>query len=255
MSAPLAALLADRAEAWRRAHGAGLVVGVSGPQGSGKSTACAAAVRLLEARGLRAATLSLDDLYLPRAERLRMAREVHPLFATRGPPGTHDVELGLKLLTAVRRGEAASAPRFDKRTDDRAAEGVMLPADLGVVLFEGWCLGIGAAPAEEPAAPLNALERREDADGRWRARIEAALAGPYAKLWSALDRLVVLAAPDWDTVRGWRIGAEPEGGMDAAALDRFLEHYERLTRRAAGTLPRRADVMVSLDANRAAAPL
>ena len=77
------------------AAGAGaLVVGLTGSQGSGKSTLAARLPPLLAARNLRAAVLSLDDLYLPKAERQRLAREVHPLLATRGVPGTHEVALG-----------------------------------------------------------------------------------------------------------------------------------------------------------------
>lgn len=247
---PLGALLADRSAGWVREHGPGLVVGVSGPQGSGKSTACAQAVAALAAGGLRAASLSLDDLYLPRAERERRARHLHPLQLTRGAPGTHDAALGLALLEAVRRGEAAEAPRFDKRTDDRAAEGVRLPAGLDVLLFEGWCLGVGPAPPDEPAAPLNPLEREADADGRWRAAVEAELAGAYARLWAGVDRWVVLLAPGWRVVRRWRAQSEPAGGMDAPALERFMQHYERVAARAARTLPARADLLVALDEER-----
>ena len=55
--------------------------------------------RLLElVHGLRAAILSLDDIYLSGADRLQRANTIHPLLATRGVPGTHDVGLGLQLL-------------------------------------------------------------------------------------------------------------------------------------------------------------
>ncbi|NOU04542.1 MAG: adenylyl-sulfate kinase, partial [Novosphingobium sp.] len=80
-SALLEPLLA-RIAGW---HGDGLfVLGICGAQGSGKSTLAAALAQRLAAQGLRAATLSLDDLYLTRAERQALARDVHPLFATRG---------------------------------------------------------------------------------------------------------------------------------------------------------------------------
>jgi D-glycerate 3-kinase len=71
-----------------------LIVGLCGAQGSGKSTAAAALVELLAHEQLPAIALSIDDFYLPRIERQRLAREIHPLLATRGVPGTHDVELG-----------------------------------------------------------------------------------------------------------------------------------------------------------------
>src|SRR5690606_26489272 len=69
-----------------------LLVGVSGCQGSGKTTLASLLVLLLrEMLGLRCINLSIDDFYLTRAERQQLAATVHPLLATRGVPGTHDV--------------------------------------------------------------------------------------------------------------------------------------------------------------------
>ena len=60
--------------------------------------------------------LSLDDLYLPKAERLRLARDVHPLLATRGVPGTHDVALGVECSRAsARRARRCPALRQGRR--------------------------------------------------------------------------------------------------------------------------------------------
>jgi D-glycerate 3-kinase len=61
-------------------------VGLCGAQGSGKSTIAAATARLLQAQGLKAMTLSLDDFYLSREARGWLARKIHPLMAVRGPP-------------------------------------------------------------------------------------------------------------------------------------------------------------------------
>ncbi len=41
-----------------------------------------------QARGLNAATLSIDDVYLTRAQRQRLARQVHPLLITAARPAT-----------------------------------------------------------------------------------------------------------------------------------------------------------------------
>src|SRR5690606_27976491 len=85
-----------------------VVLGLSGAQGSGKSTVARKLVGRLEAAGLNAATLSLDDLYLTRGERAALARQIHPLLLTRGPPGTHDVGLGERILDRLAaRGEIA----------------------------------------------------------------------------------------------------------------------------------------------------
>ncbi|MFM5886318.1 MAG: kinase [Novosphingobium sp.] len=253
----LVGTLLARIERWRRP---GLTtIGICGAQGSGKSTLVAAMAGQLTLRGVRVATLSLDDLYLTRAARLRLAAEVHPLFATRGVPGTHDIALGLATLDALKRGEAAPLPRFDKASDDRAPESQWprAPADTQVLLLEGWCLG--ASPQEEAALaePVNLLEAKEDPDGVWRRHANAALAGEYQRLFARIDRLILLAAPSWHVVAAWREQQEAElrrmGGsavMDPAGVARFVRHYERLTRHVLATMPGYADLTVRLGAGR-----
>ncbi len=236
-----------------------LVVGLCGAQGSGKTTLVRALAAALEAEGVLAATLSLDDLYLTRAERHRLARDVHPLLATRGVPGTHDVTLGLDTIAALERGEAVPLPRFDKGGDDRAAtaDWPLAPASTQVLLLEGWCVGARPQAAAELAEPVNALERDEDPEGIWRAYANSALAGSYQDLFARIDLLVLLAAPDWSVVATWREQQEAQlreiGGarvMNPAEVRRFIQHYERLTRSILTEMPQRADVVVLLDADR-----
>jgi len=235
-----------------------LVIGICGAQGSGKTTLVAALAARLAAEGIAVATLSLDDLYLTHAERQTLAREVHPLLATRGVPGTHDVTLGIATLDALARGEAAALPRFDKGVDDRVpvASWPHAPAGTQVVLFEGWCLGARSQPAAALDEPVNRLEAEEDTDGAWRSQANAALAGPYRALFDRIDRLILLAAPDWSVVATWREQQEAElrtvspGAMTPQQVQRFIQHYERLTRWILSEMPARADLVVKLDANR-----
>ena len=233
------------------------VVGICGAQGSGKSTLVAHLAGRLEALGRRVATLSLDDLYLTRMERLRLAEQVHPLFATRGVPGTHDVALGLATIAALDRGEAAWLPRFDKARDDRTPSGEWptAPAQTEVLLLEGWCLG--AVPQLDVSGPVNALEARDDPQGTWRGHANAALAGVYKTLFARIDLLVLLAAPGWEVVARWREQQEAQlrakGGpavMAPAEVARFIQHYERLTRWILEEMPARADLTVRLGPNR-----
>lgn len=249
---PLAAWIAAR----KVVSGRPLIVAVSGSQGSGKSTLCRMLEALLaEEYRLHAATLSLDDLYLTRAERADLAQRVHPLFATRGVPGTHDVALGMAVLDGVRRGQAGLVlPRFDKGTDDRAPESAWrrIAAPVDVLLFEGWCLGAQPQGEADLIAPVNRLEAEEDADGRWRRHVNAALAGPYRALFAAPDMTVMLQAPGFEAVLGWRqlqeakLRARTGGGMSDAEVARFVMHYERLTRHVLADLPGRADVVFTL---------
>jgi len=135
--ADLLNLLLDQIRAALAGRRSLLVVGLCGAQGSGKTTLVKALAGALEAEGIRAAALSLDDLYLTRAERQELAQDVHPLLATRGVPGTHDVALGLDTIAALERGEAVRLPRFDKAVDDRApmADWPLAPAETQVMLF------------------------------------------------------------------------------------------------------------------------
>lgn len=236
------------------------VLGMSGLQGSGKSTLAAQLVAAATAAGVSAATVSLDDFYLGAAERRALAATVHPLLGTRGPPGTHDLPLALQVIDALRAGGTPALPRFDKLDDDRlpAARWPRPARPLDLLVFEGWCVGV---PAEDAAAlqrPLNALEAAEDPDGRWRRYCNAALAGQYPALWARLDRLVFLQPPGFEAVLDWRWQQEQalqaarpgRRGMDRAALQRFVQHYERISRHALRTLPALADTVVELDAAR-----
>lgn len=239
--------------------GSTVVIGINGAQGSGKSTL---AERLRHALDdLRVVVLSIDDFYLTRAEREALARSVHPLLITRGVPGTHDVALLSHVFDALQAGASVQLPRFVKAQDDRAPEdpGDRVTGPVDVVLFEGWCVGTPPQAPDALLAPINRLETEEDRDGRWRRHVDEQLAGPYAHLFRRLDRLVFLQAPGFDVVHRWRL--EQEAGnaaaapgaahvMDAAALERFIAHYERLTRHALQVLPARADVVLELDDRR-----
>lgn len=235
------------------------VLGISGVQGSGKSTLAAQVADDAARRGLRCALLSIDDVYLPRSGRLGLARDVHPLLATRGPPGTHDPALALEVLDALREGRRIALPRFDKLADDRLPPSQWPRADAAdLVLFEGWFLGTPAEPEEALLRPINALERDEDGDGTWRRYCNAALQADYPALWQRIDRLLLLQAPSFEVVPDWRWEAERAlasarpgaAAMDRAAIERFVQHYERTSRQALRTLPAIADVIVALDAAR-----
>lgn len=235
------------------------VLGLCGAQGSGKSTLAAELAARLNAGGVACAVLSLDDLYRTRHARQGLAREVHPLLATRGVPGTHDIALGLATIAALEQGVAAPLPRFDKAIDDRLPHEAwgIAPVETRILILEGWCVGARPQPADALEQPVNMLERDEDADGRWRRFVNEVLAGEYQTLFGRLDMLVLLAAPGFEVVEGWRTGQERAlrarggGGMPDAGIARFIQHYERLTRHILADMPAYADIVVWLDADRA----
>lgn len=251
--------IADDIAALHRTAGRPVLIGINGVQGSGKSTACLFIAALLETgHDLRTATLSLDDFYLSRAERADLAARVHPLFATRGPPGTHDLDLADYVITQLLTGNGpVDVPRFDKAIDDRCpiAAWTQVIAPVDVLLFEGWCIGATPQPESALAAPINALEAAEDREMTWRTYANTALATGDARLFARIDRLISLGAPDFSLVRDWRRLQETKlrarsgatAGMDDAALDRFIQHYERLTRHMLEATPDTADISIDID--------
>lgn len=234
------------------------LIGIAGAQGSGKTTLARAA-----ASRLGAAHLSLDDVYLTRAERQAMAPDIHSLFAVRGPPGTHDLALLEQTIAALRAAGADSRtplPAFDKLADDRAPEAdwPVFTSRPSAVLIDGWCLGATPQAEAELVAPTNALEARLDGEGLWRGVVNAALNGPYAEAFARFDATLFLKAPSFDAVLDWR--CEQEAGLmglspaDLPAARRaelavFIQHFERITRHMlAGGV--KADLTVPLDHQR-----
>lgn len=233
------------------------IIGLCGAQGSGKSTIAKYTVQLLEARGQRAIALSLDDFYLTHEARQRLAREVHPLLATRGPPGTHDVAMAGAAIDQLRSKGKAVLPHFDKASDNRSPRSAWrtVASPVDVILLEGWCVGAISQGRAALQTPVNALERDEDPKAIWRTYVNDQLDGPYQALFGRLHDLVLLQAPSFDVVAGWRDEQEARlrargGGMPPEEIARFVALYERLTRWILAEMPGRADWVVTLDTER-----
>lgn len=239
-----------------------LLVGISGAQGTGKSTLCYFVQSLLEqVSSLRVVTLSLDDFYLDQEQREGLAQRVHPLLRSRGVPGTHEIGRlhdTVRALRCARAGESCTWPKFDKATDQRLSPSCWHRAQgpFDVVLLEGWC--VGATPETESALkdPVNLLEKEEDPSGVWRSFVNTALQGSYASLFSELDYRVFLRAPDMPSVVAFRTkqelklkAARPQGSalLDEPALARFVAHFERLTRHQLKYAPGASDLVLGLD--------
>jgi D-glycerate 3-kinase len=256
--------LAKQLAAKRSVRAHPLIVGINGAQGTGKSTLALFLKELLE-RDHRMCTtiISIDDLYLSQAERARLAEGIHPLLRTRGVPGTHHVAKGLTLLRELRAGKTVTIPRFDKATDNPKPESEWETSSSPseIVLFEGWCIGARPQSADGLEAPVNGLEAREDSEGSWRRYVNAQLEQNYAKLFAELDVLIHVHAPSFEQVFDWRkeqerklaehAGKHAPGVMDDNALERFIMHYERLTRWMLSEMPARADFTLRLNTEHA----
>jgi D-glycerate 3-kinase len=228
---PLAMQLAS----FRQQLGRPLIQGILGGQGTGKTTLAAVLSLILSHLGYRTLSLSLDDLYKTYAERQRLKAK-DPRLLWRGPPGTHDVELGRELLEQLRQPNQRHpilVPRFDKsawggagdRTTPETVEGV------DVVLFEGWFVGVRPIDSAVFDGPTPALiqtlaERSFARDMNDRLK-------DYLPLWERLDRLMLLYPIDYRLSQQWRRQAEQQmiatgkSGMTDAQVDQFVEYFWR----------------------------
>ena len=236
---PIPVLLYEIIQGLRaRNPGRAPLIGVAGAQGSGKSYQC----RILTmANQPRFAHFSLDDVYCSRAQREELATATHPLFITRGPPGTHRIALAQRMIARIRtasRDRPVQLPRFDKRTDDTApvAGWPVYTGPAEAIVVDGWCLGAAPLKHGDIETPINALERTEDVTGVWRETVEYELRETYQQFFAAFDAIVYLRPPNWEIVRTWRGQQEeqtlgrPLTDEEDARLDRFVMFYERISR-------------------------
>jgi len=243
-----------------------IVIGINGAQGSGKSTLSKILKALLEQGFAKSVIhLSIDDLYLSLQEREKLANEIHPLFRVRGVPGTHDVDLGKKLLSSLTHGGSelpVDMPVFDKSQDDLLpkSEWVIVNKSADIILFEGWCVGSIAQAPDQLREAVNDLEQYEDEHAIWRNYVNEQLAGPYLSLFGFIDYLVMLKVPDIESVFEWRSLQEKKLGdscnknnaptsnvMSDDEVARFIMHYERITLSNLAELPDRADILLELN--------
>lgn len=226
---PLALQLAS----CRQQLGRPLIQGILGVQGTGKTTLAALLSLILAHFGYRSLSLSLDDLYKTYQERQRLQEE-DPRLIWRGPPGTHDLELGKQVLEQLRSNnprQQCLVPRFDKSAwggaGDRTTPEIVV--DIDIVLFEGWFVGLRPinpavfngsmpAPVDSPADRLFAHDMNEQLKH-------------YLPLWEKLDRLIILYPVDYRFSLQWRLQAEQQmiatgkSGMSDSQISDFVKYF------------------------------
>lgn len=225
-------------------------IGLTGGQGTGKTTLSTLLVEAGKYLGERVQILSIDDFYLRKDARTHLANTIHPLLETRGPPGTHEIEWLIHVVKSLRAGSSCSMPQFDKGTDDRE-DVIELNEVVDRIVVEGWCVGAAPYPHEQLISPINELESQRDPHGIWRKYTMSCLQHSYQDLNGLLDCLVYLKVPDMDAVRRWRLQQEEDLDISQrktrSEIEEFVAFYERLTLWMLNDVPERAHVVVSLD--------
>lgn len=225
---PLALWLGESQKQLRRP----LIQGILGGQGTGKTTLSTLLKLILAKLGYRSASLSLDDLYKTYEDR-QILKTQDPRFIRRGPPGTHDINLGIDVLERCRNSEyPVEFPRFDKSAyrgeGDRTAPEIITHADI--IFFEGWFVGVQPIdPAQFNFAP-SPIDSEED---RLFAQDMNQRLHEYLPLWDCLDRLIVLYPTDYRLSQQWRLQAEQEmiatgkPGMNESEVKEFVNYFWR----------------------------
>ncbi len=244
------------------------IIGINGCQGSGKSTlADYLCTVVAEKYHLATVALSLDDFYLTKAERIELARKIHPLLAQRGVPGTHDVNLAIDTISSLASGNKALITRFDKSMDDRVPEAnsETITGHIGLIVIEGWCFGAKPQAPNSLIEPVNHLERLEDPDGVYRDYVNTALATQYPQLFELVDSTAMLRAPSFKTVFEWRLEQEQKlieklrstktdpasvSTMSDQEIRRFIQNFQRITEHCLEEMPTRVDHLFQLNAAR-----
>jgi D-glycerate 3-kinase len=201
-----------------------LIQGILAPQGTGKTTLTSIMSIILAYFDLKVNNLSLDDIYKTYNERIKLRQKDQRLL-WRGPPGTHDLELGMKVLEQVDQQESPILiPRFDKSLHQGQGDRITPEKveRVDILFFEGWFVGM--RPVEEKVFdhapdPINNEEDRQFArDNNQRLR-------EYLPLWAKIDRLLILYPLDYRWSLQWRQAAEAKGGMEKSEIEKFVKYF------------------------------
>jgi D-glycerate 3-kinase len=225
---PLGLQLAQRRQNMNRP----LIQGILGGQGTGKTTLAQALRLVLSKLGYQTLSLSLDDLYKTYSDRIQLQQQDSRLL-WRGPPGTHDVNLGIEVLDQIRQSQnLVSVPRFDKSAHngmgDRTTPDIV--SNIDIVLFEGWFVGvrpIDPQAFDQPPSPINTYTDREFARDMNR-QLHS-----YLPLWERLDHLIILYPQDYRYSLQWRKQAEHQmiakgkSGMTDHQIEEFVDYFWR----------------------------
>ncbi len=238
------------------------IIGLTGGQGSGKSTISnILKILLKEAYGLNTITFSIDDFYKTYKERKKMSEKISPLFLTRGVPGTHDTNLLFTCLKKIKESNFSKIliPKFDKSIDDRLPKKKWQKVEKkqDIVIFEGWCVGATPQKKKDLIAPINILEKEKDKKRTWRNYVNKELKNRYEKIFKLIDLMIFLKIPSFEYVYEWRLLQEKKlrvtskgkKTMTDKQVKNFIMFYERITRHMLKNFSKKAKFIINIDSS------
>ena len=228
---------------------------IAGSQGSGKSSLSKLIKLYLEKFCYKSVVIiSMDDFYLSKNQRTQLSKNIHPLFLTRGVPGTHDLELMNKKIKQIFNKEfPIYLPIFDKISDTRKRTyKKVMKAD--VIIFEGWCAGAQPVDLNYLQKNFNHLEKRKDKNFIWRNSYNKYL-NEYQKLYSQFTFFIYFQFNQWDHVLNWKYKQELElrdKKKDLGLkkyLSEFIQYYEKVSKWMHLKVPKYCNILIKLDAH------
>ena len=241
------------------------IVGLSGGQGSGKTTISSIiSIILRKYFKLNVFVISIDDFYKTRKERYLLSKKVHPLLITRGVPGTHDANIMLDFFKRTKRKKFKSLklPKFNKAIDDRYNKNLWysIKKRPDIIIFEGWCVGAKAEKINTLKKSINSIEKFKDKELTWRRYVNRQLQSKYKKLYDQLNCLLYINSNNFGLLRKWRIKQEEKLRlknkrsnshkiMSNKEVISFMQTYQRVTINMLKTLPKYASIILNLNTN------
>ena len=240
-----------------------LFLGVSGGQGSGKTTVTEILKIILKKFFKRQIHVnSIDDFYKTLEERNKMSNKIHSLFKTRGVPGTHDINLVKKFFNFIKKEKfrKIKLPKFEKAIDNRLKKKYWysLKKKPEIVILEGWCVGAKPQSNSLIRKPINILEKYEDRDLIWRKYVNAKLKKEYKNLFAMIDYFIFMKIPNFNMVFKWRFLQESKlkkkshskkKVMSYNEIKRFIMFYQRITLQMMRDLSKSASIVMLLKKN------
>lgn len=234
-----------------------LIVGICGPQGSGKSYLSSRLSATFHDKysELNCVSVSIDDFYLTHAEQHEKLPKLYPgcdlITSGRGLPGTHSMDMILQLLENTKEKKLDFyIPIYDKSCYN--GEGDRLPPEawikvesgkpIDILILEGWFAGYDAingnedqlrekwkhvVDSEKTAAIKEFFEK---IDFRQILLINNFLM-KYERIWNYFDEFIRITTDDLSNVYTWRQQQEENlikikgKGMSKNEVINFVNRY------------------------------
>tara|TARA_Y100000741_G_scaffold59345_1_gene41469 strand:- start:889 stop:1806 length:918 start_codon:yes stop_codon:yes gene_type:complete len=239
-----------------------IVIGLSGAQGTGKTTVSKILKTILNNKfKVNTVCFSIDDFYKTRKDRKVMSKKKHRLFLTRGVPGTHDTILMRQTLKKLlrRKFKPFYLPKFDKSIDDRMSKKnwKKIVKKPQIVIFEGWCVSAKPQNGIQLLNPVNTLEKKNDKNLIWRKEVNNQLKKNYKSVFRLIDKKIYLKVPNFKHVFKWRLLQEKKLKLKSRGkkimtkdqVKEFIMYYERITRQMLKDFRKNSDVVLKIDSN------